>query len=258
MVLFLVLVARYGVMSGLAYVVFFKWKPRFFAHRRIQEKPPAKKRMRAEFFYSISSLAIFGMSGIAIGFLNYLGYTQMYFEIAEYGWGYFVLSFFILILAHDTYFYWSHRFMHLKPIYKRVHRIHHLSTNPSPWAAFSFHPLEAIIETGIVPIMVFAMPLHPIILLVFATYSLALNIMGHLGYEIFPRGFTKGIFWWHNTSTHHNLHHQKFNCNYSLYFNWWDRIMGTNISTYHEEFDRITSRPKQKKEKKELVPALNT
>ena len=55
-------------------------------------------------------------------------------------------------LMHRRAFYWMHRFMHLPGIFKAVHKVHHLSHNPSPWAAFSFHPLEAIIEAGILPV----------------------------------------------------------------------------------------------------------
>ena len=55
-----------------------------------------------------------------------------------------------MILLHDTYFYWAHRAMHHPKIYRHVHLVHHLSQNPSPWAAFAFHPFEAVIEAGIV------------------------------------------------------------------------------------------------------------
>ena len=58
-----------------------------------------------------------------------------------------------------------------------------------------------------------------------------MNVLGHLGFELYPKGFT--THWlgkWNNTSTHHNMHHKYYNCNYGLYFNIWDRIMGTNHS----------------------------
>lgn len=31
----------------------------------------------------------------------------------------------LLDYAHDTWFYWTHRFLHLRPIYKYVHFEHH-------------------------------------------------------------------------------------------------------------------------------------
>lgn len=44
-----------------------------------------------------------------------------------------------------------------------------------------------------------------------------------------------------NTSTHHNLHHQQGNYNFGLYFNFWDRMMGTNHPQYAETFDQVKS-----------------
>ena len=132
--------------------------------------------------------------------------------------------------------------MHWKPVYRFIHKVHHESTSPTPFTAFAFHPLEAVIEAAIFPIMIFSVPLHPVVLITFATYSNLVNVLGHLGYEIFPHGFTRGWLGFINTSTHHNQHHEKFHCNYGFYFNVWDRLMNTNHSTYHERFNALTKR----------------
>jgi lathosterol oxidase len=64
-----------------------------------------------------------------------------------------------------------------------------------------------------------------------------------LGFELFPSGFTTNkLTRWHNTSTHHNMHHKYFSCNYSLYFNVWDRLMGTNHAKYEETFEEVCER----------------
>jgi sterol desaturase/sphingolipid hydroxylase (fatty acid hydroxylase superfamily) len=121
-----------------------------------------------------------------------------------------------------------------------------MSTNPTPWAAFAFHPLEAIVEVGIVPIMMFLMPLHPLALLVWVLYQTGMNVLGHLGFEIFPAGFTEGfISKFSNTSTHHNMHHKYVTSNYGLYFNIWDRILGTNHPEYTQQFEMVKERGKQ-------------
>ena len=38
------------------------------------------------------------------------------------------------------------------------------------------------------------------------------------------------------TATHHQLHHDKYNCNYGLYFRLWDRLLGTDagLGTFRE------------------------
>jgi uncharacterized protein (DUF2147 family) len=71
------------------------------------------------------------------------------------------------------------------------------------------------------------------------------NVVGHLGFEIFPRGWTKNKWLsWTTAVTHHNLHHERFNTNFGLYFSWWDRWMKTEDKAYHEKFNEVKSRPK--------------
>jgi len=41
------------------------------------------------------------------------------------------------------------------------------------------------------------------------------------------------------------MHHRYVTCNYGLYFNIWDRIMGTNHQRYHEEFEATVARRKE-------------
>jgi sterol desaturase/sphingolipid hydroxylase (fatty acid hydroxylase superfamily) len=69
------------------------------------------------------------------------------------------------------------------------------------------------------------------------------NVLGHLGIELFPRGFTKSRFWrWSTTTTHHGLHHRRVDSNYGLYFTFWDRLMGTTDPHYEAAFEEIASR----------------
>ncbi|MEZ0388978.1 MAG: sterol desaturase family protein, partial [Verrucomicrobium sp.] len=39
-------------------------------------------------------------------------------------------------------------------------------------------------------------------------------------------------------------HHEYYRGNYGLYFNVWDRLMGTNHEKYEERFAEVTNRPK--------------
>ena len=141
---------------------------------------------------------------------------------------YFIFSNAIILIIHDTYFYWAHRFMHLQVVYNLFHKIHHKSTNPTPWAAFSFHPLEAFVEAGIIVIVVFILPLHRYALMTFILVMLVYIVYGHLGYELYSTRFRKSRFGrWLNTWLYHNYHHQYIKANYGLYFTFWDRWMGT-------------------------------
>ncbi len=234
---------RYALLASVAYFVLYKWNLSKRFAIKIQQKFPRSSEVQQEIFYSLTTAAIFASMSFGVYFLRKMGFGSLYFNISDYGWGYYVCSIIALIVLHDTYFYWTHRLMHHPKLFKIFHKVHHQSHNPTPYASFSFHPLEAIVEFGIVPFMALFMPLHVSTLLVFTLWSMLFNIMGHSGYEFFPSGFTKHpIFKWFNTSTHHNLHHSRSGANYSLYFNFWDRIMGTNHPQYDEIFESVKAK----------------
>lgn len=219
---------RYFILAGVGYLIFYTWKQSSFSSLKIQKRVPSVKIILKEISYSIITLIIYCVTSWAIFTLKKSGLTKIYLDIHQYSYGYFILSVIIMVMLHDTYFYWTHRFMHSPTIFKIVHKTHHLSYNPTPWAAFSFHPLEAILSVGIIPVIVFTIPCHPFALFSFLTFMTIINVMGHLGYEIFPKGFiNSSIGKWQNTSTNHNIHHQKSNSNFGLYFTFWDRVMGT-------------------------------
>ncbi|MCB1156208.1 MAG: sterol desaturase family protein [Leptospiraceae bacterium] len=250
---YLLMSLRYVLFAGLASFIVWKLLGKKLQHRLIQQQKPEMKKILFEVRYSFLTFLIFALSAVGIYYARINGYTLMYLDISQYGIPYLIFSTVVLILVHDMYFYFGHRLMHTKLLYKKVHLVHHNSTNPSPWASFSFHPYEAVIEAGIIPIMVFVLPLHPIAILSFILFMTGMNVLGHLAYELFPSGFTTHPFFkWLNTSTHHNMHHKHFNCNYGLYFNWWDRIFNTNHEKYHERFEEVANRPKVEEEKLKL------
>ena len=237
---------RYFIFAGLPflllYVVFRSKMVRF----KIQQKFPEDKHIVREISYSLLSMLIFNAVALTVFMLAKNGYTKIYTDINAHSMAYFVFSVVVFIVAHDTYFYWSHRLMHHKKIYSHVHLIHHKSINPTPWATFSFHPIEAVMQVAILPILVFAIPLHPLAILIWSMYQLVLNVGGHTGYEFFRSGFTRRIHtFWHNTATHHTMHHRYVTSNYGLYFNVWDRLMGTNHVRYHEEYEATVARRKE-------------
>ncbi len=227
-----------GAAFGICYVI---WKQQF-AQRKIQTRFPKIQRIWHEVEHSFITATVFMLVVMGIYFLKKAGFTQIYLDIADYGWSYLVFSFFLLTILHDTYFYWAHRLMHHPKLFRYFHKVHHISNNPTPWASFSFHPLESLVEIAIVPLVVLIIPFHPIALIAFGTWSILFNVLGHLGYELFPKGFVQHKIWkWINTSTHHNLHHARSNCNYGLYYNFWDRWMGTNAPDYEQQFEQVVN-----------------
>ncbi len=246
---------RYLLAAGTAFLFFYCFFPEQFKHRKIQARLPKGRRMLSEMKHSFYTALIFVSVAIGLYFLQENGYTRLYMEISTYGIPYFLFTAVLLIFIHDTYFYWAHRLMH-HPRFFWMHKEHHRSRNPTPWTSFDFHPVEAVMEIAFVPVLVFILPLHPAALFFLSFWLLAWNIVGHLGYELFPEKLIKHpLLKWLNTSTHHNLHHQRANYNFGLYFNFWDRLMGTNDPGYEALYEKITSQNPPKKPKEINHPA---
>jgi Delta7-sterol 5-desaturase len=236
---FLVMMARYLFIAGPAFIFFYILFRTRFQKKRIQLKFPVGKDYLREFTWSVLTALIFSLVAILVNTSYIRPYTLIYSDLGEYGPGYAIFSFAAILIIHDTYFYWTHRIMHHPRIFKFAHLIHHKSVNPSPWAAFAFHPVEAVIEAGVIFPVVFILPVHYITLLVFMIFMTVYNVYGHLGYEIFPSWFNRHkVFRWLNTSVSHNMHHQYFKGNYGLYFRFWDELMGTTHKDYDRKFEK--------------------
>lgn len=228
--------ARYLVgvvlVSVVLLVLFRRWSNR----RRIQQRRAGFKDIRREFLFSMLTTAVYACVGVVTYHLIRNGTLQVYGDISRYGWLYAVATLALLLVMHDTYFYWAHRAMHYRRLFRFFHRVHHLSRTPTPWAAYAFAPGEAFIMALFVPLFLFFIPTHETILFVFLGIMIVRNAQGHSGIEFHPR-------WWINspldaltTVTHHDLHHQRARGNYGLYFTWWDRLMGTELPDYKQQF----------------------
>ncbi|WP_214072931.1 sterol desaturase family protein [Mucilaginibacter sp. dw_454] len=242
------LVIQYVVVTFFLFFLLFVWKRTSAEYARIQQKYPDNKQIKREIFYSMIFLLMLGTSVTLVVWLNKHGYTRAYKPIDKYGWGYYYASFFLMLLVHDAYFYWTHRLMHHQAIFKHVHKLHHEFTNPTPFTSYAVHPFEGMVQLGILFVIVFTIPHHSSIVTIFFGYSFLVNIVGHMGYEFLPKWFVHHrVFKWINTSVHHNLHHSNLKANYGYYFNFWDVIMKTEHRKYKEHFEAVANRRAERK-----------
>ncbi|HET7766937.1 MAG TPA: sterol desaturase family protein [Burkholderiales bacterium] len=226
---------RYLAFAGLAFAAWYG--RREAPPGKLQAAMPGLRQLGREIAYSVVAVLIFGLVNALLAGYGILAHTRLYTDVAQHGWAWFWLSIPLMILVHDAYFYWTHRLMHTRPLFRAFHAVHHLSTNPTPWTAYSFHPLESAVQALGVVLIIFVMPSHPLALILFQTISTAINVYGHLGYEIYPRDFSR--HWlgrWINTSTAHNRHHKTARHNYGFYFLFWDRLMGTLEPSYEARY----------------------
>ncbi|QJW97296.1 sterol desaturase family protein [Frigoriglobus tundricola] len=232
----------YVASAGMLWLAFYVLFRRFLRPRKVIPRSPTGRQVRGEILLSLRSLAVFGLMALVVRYASLSGHTRLYRDVAEYGWPWFVASIAIAIVIHDAYFYWTHRLLHHPAMFRRMHRTHHLSANPTPWAAYAFGSGEAIVQAGIGPVVVCLVPIHPAAFALFMVWQIVFNVFGHCGYEIFPRWFLRTwVGQLLNTPTHHALHHEKVRGCYGLYFNIWDRLMGTNHPDYRARFEHATS-----------------
>jgi len=231
---------RYLLFTGIFFGVFYSFFKTKFEAAKIQDKKATKKDFYREIFQSLQSNLVLTFFGILVFFTPLRDYTLIYTSTFKYPLLWIPISLILSLVIHDAYFYWMHRVLHHKRLFRFTHLVHHKSVNPSPFTSYSFHFLEAITEGLVLFIIVFLIPIHPIALIAFGLIGFIINIYGHLGYEIMPKSFRNSyLFKIINSSVYHNLHHKKFDGNYSLYFRFWDRLMRTENPDYELEYDRI-------------------
>ncbi|MDB5392668.1 MAG: desaturase [Rhodospirillales bacterium] len=136
-----------------------------------------------------------------------------------------ILSFLISMVAYDTWFYWMHRLLHSKLLYRPIHRLHHLSLPSVAWSNNSDALLDNLFLQSYWMVAHLILPISPVVLLVHKLYDEISGVIGHSGVE-----HAGGICWPPSpliSVTHHDQHHRFFNCNYAPHFTLWDRLMGT-------------------------------
>jgi lathosterol oxidase len=213
---------RYLATSG-----FFAW---LTARVRPGYHDALAPQIRREIGWSLASAAIYGLpAGLVAWGWQERGWTRIYTDPQEWPAWWLPASLLVYLLAHDAWFYWTHRWMHSPALFRVAHAVHHQSRPPTAWAAMSFHPIEALTGALVIPALVFAVPIHAGVLGAVLAIMTLMGVTNHMGWELFPRALVHSRAGeWLITASHHQRHHDEYACNYGLYFRHWDRWCGTD------------------------------
>ena len=225
---FIVITGRYLLVAGIFYTVFFIWHRQKWHQRKLIQRAYPAGQLRKEIGWSTISSVIFALAGTITWWLWQSGNTRVYLDPATYGWWYLPLSLMISMFIQETYYYWLHRLMHHRAVFSLVHKVHHDSVTTSPFTAFSFHPLESIIQAVVLPVILVVLPLHPVVIVIQLLLMSLTSVINHLNIDIFPDSRVKeslGKFM--IGATHHSVHHTHAKRNFGLYFTFWDKLLKT-------------------------------
>jgi sterol desaturase/sphingolipid hydroxylase (fatty acid hydroxylase superfamily) len=237
-VLFVIILSRYFLVSGGAYLLFYSNLGRcVLGHwlnvQPLRLKPISKRLIWNDIRLAVGAAAIFAIAAAFILWAYDQGITKLYTQLHPNSWFYLGLSYGLVLVLQDTYFYFIHRALHHPLLFKGLHSGHHQSGDPTPWTSFAFDLPEAIIQALFLIAVVFIIPLHFVTLIAVLLTMTGWTVLNHLGFEIFPVAFTQ--HWlgkWFIGATHHSIHHRRYKQHYGLYFAWWDKLLGTHDPTY--------------------------
>lgn len=127
----------------------------------------------------------------------------------------FCLAAFWVPLYREFHFYFAHRFIHIKALYKYIHSLHHRNTDIEPFSGLCMHPLEHLYYFSCVgpSLLVFASP--------FAFMWNAVHLL------ISPAASHSGWEDHFQSDQYHYLHHRFFECNYGTSGTPFDKMFGT-------------------------------
>ena len=233
--------ARYLIAASLIAGLVWILRRTSWASRKVQAREASRADFIREFSASIRTVVVYTVLAVPMVWAFRNGYLREYRgAMTPLAYAGYLAA---MLLAHDTYFYWTHRAMHMPRLFKSFHRFHHRTVTPTPWTAYSFAVPEAAMMMLFMPLYFAFVPTPVPVVFTFLAIMILRNAMGHAGLELHPRGWaTHPVLKWITTTTHHDLHHAgSFNHNFGLYFTWWDKLMGTEHPDYVAKFNEVTA-----------------
>jgi sterol desaturase/sphingolipid hydroxylase (fatty acid hydroxylase superfamily) len=196
--------------------------------RALNLRPPSRATVRREIAASLIATPIYAFpAAFALEAFKH-GQGRLYADPLAYGVWWLPFSALIYIFAQDAYYYWLHRALHHRRVFAWAHRGHHLSRDPTPFASFSFDPVEALLTAWLLPALSFLVPLNLEVALVLLTLMTVTAVINHAGREVWPQAWLEHpIGRCFITASHHDRHHKQFTANFGLYFRFWDQLGGT-------------------------------
>ena len=115
---------NYVIVVGVFAALWLWWRYRPGGRRPLQAKPIGLPQVRREVLTSIVSIVVIG-SVMPVTFALGLGrHAHFYQSVHAYGrgWGFIAAMVLLMMVIQDTWFYWTHRLMHHRRLFRRFQR----------------------------------------------------------------------------------------------------------------------------------------
>ena len=141
-----------------------------------------------------------------------------------------LLEVIVVFLFIDFWRYWEHRVFHEVPLLWRLHLVHHSDTAMDVTTGQRHHPLEAMLTTPLMFILLFSLGFSAAALGVYFLIATASSLYTHTSLAL-PTPADKLLSPWVVTPSVHAVHHSAYqpetDSNYGAVLSVWDRLFGT-------------------------------
>jgi len=215
-----VFLSIYFWLNSLFFFYLDIFKPAMFMKYKIQDNTELKNDevmktvlvcLRNQFLTMVVSVPLYFLSKIR-------GQQFTAVQLPTFHWV--LCEFCVFIVVEELGFYYAHRLLHHRSIYKHIHKIHHEWTAPISIVGIYCHPIEHIIS-NILPLYMgaFVMGSHIATSTLWMCVAISSTQVSHGGYHLpfFP------------SPEAHDFHHLKFTNNFGV-MGVLDRLHGTDES----------------------------
>ena len=209
----------YFGFAGAAFWLSGRLLPAWHIGQIVDERPLRDGQIAREIRRSLGSIAVFGLLTVLQVLAYRAGWVRLDWEASSAG---IAAQAVILFAWNELHFYGCHALLHRRWLYRHVHRVHHESLVPTPFATYSFHWVEAAMLGSVMLLATLVYPFHPVALGTLPLVSLLLNTIGHWNYDLFA-GRAR------SACREHSRHHRLVQGNYGFYLPWLDRWFGTAL-----------------------------
>jgi len=210
---------------------FAKNSPRFLFRDQVRDN------MFRTLGYAVPIFTVYEVATYWLFANGWLGFLPFSDNSAGF-WIWFVVLLLIMPVIHSTHFYFTHRLLHCRALYKTVHQIHHRNIEVGPFSGLAMHPVELAIYFSTVCVQ-WILAIHPLNALYQIQFAVFNAAMSHTGYDKILLADDVGV---ESNSYFHYLHHKYFECNYGGTIAPMDQLFGTFHNGSMEAQERMRQR----------------